>query len=361
MEANLLERKASNNAEDGYISESVIVYSRKKKSKFKEYLVNTLFTFDKKPFLLSLSKLLFGFGLLACPSIALFLLIYLIIPTPTKYLTLPFIISIGSCTAFLSMLLIVKLGISCKNSGILISSWERQALMRIFSCIIFNCFLIGALMHSEQFCLIFPIFQGNIGQMDKKEFSARELVQGSFIFRVLFLNFFWDFHHSKLGYFDLTKDFLKEFRTNLNLFNSSILTTTIYYLIKVIFVKSKNTIIYISICLIVIYESFLFMFYPIGDDFNYLKGGFFYKYSNYFELIPFLFVIIGLILIAFKIHILALVKDKLYSYKSRKKDKSTIVIAIASFIIIIIGLGIVMYVLFRMLFVTIERKNIFLI
>lgn len=213
-------------------------------------------------------------------------------------------------------------------------------------------------MRSEQFCLEFPIFQGNIAQMDKKEFTARELVQGSFIFRVFFLNFFWDPHHSQLGYFDLTKNFLKEFRNNLNLFNLSILATTIYYLIKVIFVKSKNTIVYIVICIIIIYEWLLFMFYPIEDDFNYSNGGFFIKHSKYFELIPFIFVINGLIWIAFKVHILALIRKKLYSYKSRKKDKSTIAIAITSFIIILIGLSIVMYVICYMLFITIERMTI---
>lgn len=346
------------------IPEPFISYSNKKKSKLKKTLINSLFYYDKHPAIFTLFKIIIGFLILGVPAIAIMSLVYFFKPLPSKYLFLPNIITITISVAALTMILVIKGRYNIIQSGLLISSWERLGICKIIGCLILNCFILSILMRLESISINVPFYQANVTQVESSEYPAKQLTQGSFIFRLIFLSFFWSIKHEHLGYFYIDNRFLCEFKESLSHVFKSILAFAIYYLIKMTFFESKNTFVYLIITIVTIYECFLFIYFPLdGTDHHHNANCFFFNHSKYFEVIPLFFILFSYSWLGIKNNIIKLIKKKLYPYRTKKKNYFTVIVAFLFFGCIAVGLTILLYVLMHLLFVKIECMyiNIFYI
>lgn len=328
------------------------------KYNLKTILIKSIKTYAKYPYVSSLVKLLIGFLLLGLPTIIFYFLIYVIYPVYIRYLILPFIISFSLCTALMLLFLIVKCNENWIKYGPIFPSWERQSCFSTLSCISFNIFMIIISKQLEGFFFNISILKGNISQV-KEEIHGKTLNQGTFIFKLLFIGLLWDSKHEELDYFELPNNFQREFKNELTAPIKPILILACYYLFSLIFFNSKNTIEHISLCIIIIFESFYLILFPIGDSYDYKKISFLYSNTQYFELIP-LIILSGIISwLMVKKHIVTLYTDNPYS--NIDKNIVTIIIALVSFILVMIGLiGLIMLLLI-ILTVDITRKHFLLI
>ena len=82
---------------------------------------------------------------------------------------------------------------------------------------------------------------------------------------------------------------------------------------KIIFFKNRKEFLFFIFNIIVVFQSFFTIFYPIEkkEDENALKDEYFSNVGfKYIELIGYLFIILILIIISFKEHIIKLIRKK---------------------------------------------------
>ena len=324
-------------------------------SKFRNILINNMLFFTTHYIFFSIIKLIIGIIFILVPFI--FFLI-LLIKDKNNYLILGFIISFSVSSGILILLLVFKLGENINIYGIMLCSWERINVFKIFDYIIIFTFDIILFSFIENFTIQLPILKETVSQLIniEGEINIKFLNQGSFLFRILFILLYWDTHkdeqnnftQKEIGYFQFDTSF-SDIRNNFK--NTIILIIFIYsyLLITSIFFKLKKCWYYIIISICGLYECFYFIFYPINNE--ELNNNYFEKnlLLLFIEIFPLFIMIFTYICLGFKNTIGKLRKNGFNLNKLMKKDKYTKMIVFSSFICLTLGylgiIGILIYLL----------------
>ncbi len=325
-------------------------------SKFRNLIINQVLFFTIHYSFFSIIKLIIGIIFILVPFI--FFLI-LLIKGDNNYLILSFIISFSISSGILILLFVFKLGDNINIYGIMLCSWERINVIKIFDYIIIFTLDIILFSFIENFVIQLPILKETVSQITRKEdeINIKLLNQGSFLFRILFILLYWDTHkdnqnnykQQEIGYFQFDISF-SDIRNNFN--NTIILIILIYsyLLFTSIFFKVKKCWYYIIISICGLFECFYFIFYPLNNEES-NNNNYFEKDSLllFIEIFPLFIMIFSYIFLGFKNTIGKLKKNGFNLNKLIKKDKYTTIIVFSSFICLILGylgfIGIIIYLL----------------
>lgn len=320
-------------------------------TKFKQKLTKMIHFSENYPSFFSLIKLLLGLIIIALPAILIMYFIFSPISIKGKYIIFPYFITISLYTGLLIIIIVLRLGDDCSYYGILISSWERNNVYKIFNSIVINILIIYSFFSFEKFFINLPIQKEMIANIPNE---AKHFTTGSHLLRIIFIFTFWN-REDNLGYFEYEDELFVDFRNLLCKFATSLIAICMYYLLKVIIFRTKNSFISILICIIVLYECFFFEFFPIKTPIT-TKNTIYYQYDIYFylEIIPIFICLLCLLYLSFYYYIRGTYKRKLFSYRTRKTNIPTYCIIAISFICTICGIGCHLFILLESLIQNIE-------
>lgn len=338
-----LDTKPKQNKNDIKIRAKVI-------TKFKQKLIKMIPFSEKYPFIFSFIKLILGLIIISVPAILIMLFIFSPKSIKGKYIILPYFITISLYTGMLIIIIVLRLGDDCSYYGILISSWERNNIYKIFNSIIINILIIYSFFSFENFFINLPIQKEMVANISN---GTKIFNTGSHLLRIIFIITFWS-RESNLGYFEYDNEFLNDFRELLCKFATPLIAISMYYLLKVIIFRTKNSFISILICIIVLYECFFFEFSPIQTSKN-IENTNYYEYDikYYLEIIPLFIFLLCLLYLSFHYYIIGAYKRKLFSYRSRKTNIPTYFIISLSFVCVICGIGCHILILLNLLIIDI--------
>lgn len=330
-----------------------------KANEFKLRLIKQ-FKFFEEHFLLSaFLKLIFGIIILGLPFLCMIIFNAINFSDKNNFFFLPYFISISLIIGSLMILLVIKLGEGCQMYGIIIYSWERKNLFRIIESIIRGLHFLWFLFMCEKFIKAFNLLKEKVAQTNEKRSSSWLFNRGAYTLRILFILFFWDseknnegkYIHEYLEYFDYEESVFSEFHSYIQSLLLPIIFLSFYNLFKIIFFKDGKQILFLVLSLLIIFQSFFIIFYPIDkrDD---ISNEDYFSNTNckYIELIVYLLIILILMFWSFNQHILKLIRKKYFPKKSQGKKNIIIAILFSSFLINIIGYILIIVLIFSFTF-----------
>jgi hypothetical protein len=324
-------------------------------SKFRNILINHVLFFTIHYSFFSIVKFIIGIIFILVPFI-FFLILF--IKGENNFLILSFIISFAISSGILILLFVFKIGDSISIYGIMLCSWERINVLIIFDYIIIFTLDIILFCFIESFVIQLPILKETVSQIINKddEINIKYLNQGSFLFRIMFILFYWDTHkdnqnnytQKEIGFFQFDVSF-SDIRNHFQNIIILIIIIYAYLLFTSIFFKVKKSWYYIIISICGLFECFYFLFYPMND--KEISNEYFEKdlFLLFIEIFPIFIMIFTYIFLGFKNTIVKLRKNKFHLNKLIKNDKYTNILVFSSFICINIGylgiIGIIIYLL----------------
>ena len=331
---------------------------------FKLKLIKQFNYFEEHYIINALLKLLFGLVILALPFICIIIFISINFSEKNNYFFFPYFISVCLIIGALMILLVIKIGEGCQMYGIIIYSWERKNLFKIFNSIIIGFHLLWFFFLCEKYAKSFNLLKEKVAQISMKESTTKLFNKGSYTLRILFILFFWDseknkegfYIHQNLDYFDYEEYVFSEFHSYIQFLLIPIIFLSFYHLFKIIFFKESKQILFLILNILIAFQSFYIIFYPMEikeDDFN--ENYFSNTNCKYFELIVYISIIILLIIQSFYLHIIKLIRKK-YFPKKIEKSYIIIIISIFSFLINLVGYIIIIILLFSFSFDEINER-----
>jgi hypothetical protein len=340
-------------------------------NEFKVKIIKQFNYFEEHYIINALLKLLFGLVILALPFICIIIFISINFSEKNNYFFLPYFISVCLIIGTLMILLVIKLGEGCQMYGIIIYSWERKNLFKIFNSIIIGFHLLWFFFLCEKYAKSFNLLKEKVAQISMKESTTKLFNKGSYTLRILFILFFWDseknkegfYIHQNLDYFDYEEYVFSEFHSYIQFLLIPIIFLSFYHLFKIIFFKESKQILFLILNILIAFQSFYIIFYPMEikeDDFN--ENYFSNTNCKYFELIVYISIIILLIIQSFYLHIIKLIRKKYFPrkiIKEKEKEKRyiiIIIISILSFLINLVGYIIIIILIFSFSFDEINER-----
>ena len=339
--------------------------NHKNTSSFKLKLIRDIHYIEKKINTFTFLKFLLGFIFLAIP---LFIIIYFICSDysiMSKYIFFPYFFSLSILMGSFTIILVIKLGDACRNYGLFIVSWERINMFNILQLIMASLFILWFLFLCEEFIINFNLLREKVAQSNNNESSSRIFNEGTYSIRLLFILFLWDtektdkgtYVHYKVGYFEYEGTFFNDFHDSLSKLLIPIICLCFFYLIKIIFIRTKRELLYSILFIVTLFKCFYFLLNNPGNNENYNKENVEYFRNNkgkYFEIIPTSIIIIIFIVLNFKRCILDLLHKKFYAYNKKEKNNFIFFIVVTSFILNTLGYLLFLFLLYLMYFKTIN-------
>ena len=349
--------------------------NHKNTSSFKLKLIKDINFMEKNIKTFTFLKFLLCFILLIIYLIIIIFFIFYDYSDKSKYIFLPCFLSISLIMGSLLIILVIKLGDACRTYGIFIVSWERIYMFKILNLIVINLFFLWFLFLCEEFVINFNLLKEKVAQSNSREISSKIFNEGTYMIRLLFILLLWDteknkngvYNHEKIGYFEYEETFFSDFHDSLKQLLVPIICLCFFYLVKLIFIKTKRGIIYGILFIVALFECFYFLlYYPSSKDDLKRKtnNGLlsdeneqYFKNSKikYFEIIPLNIIILKLILLNFKRCIIDLKHKKFYSYNNKEKNNFIFYTVIISFIFNTLGYLLFLLLLYLMYFSTINE------
>ncbi len=312
--------------------------------------------------LYTIIKFIFGFIIITLPYILFLYLFYnKNLEGSSRLIIIGYFITMSLTGAIVILLIVFKIGDSCKIYGFFFRPWELKYILRLinlFFIIIFSLFFFYSI---ESFYSDISLIKETIEQ---KSNSSKIFDKGSYILRYLFIYTFWktekdlkgNYIHKKIEYFDYEQSF-DDFREIFNPFFYPFIYLLSYLFCRLIIFKIKYF--WLNLCIILcgLFECFYFIFFPINDSQNFTS--FKSKQNIYFEkdykLISFEFFPLIILIISFMIYgyietINKLIKKKLYSRKNYKFSIIVNIFSILSFLCLLIGYGIILFFIIHSIF-----------
>lgn len=332
---------------------------------FKIKIIKQFYYFEEHFIINILLKLFFGVIILALPFICIIIFNIINFSGKSNFFFFPYFITLSLMIGFLMILLVIKIGENCQMNGIIIYTWERKNIFKIINSIIIGFYLLWFTFICEKFTNVYNLLKEKVAQSSNKETSTQLFNRGSYTLRILFILFFWDtekdndkeYIHKYLDYFEYEESVLSEFHSYIQSLILPIIFISFHYIFKIIFFKSRKEFLFFILNIIVVFQSFFIIFYPIEkkEDDNALKDEYFSNVGcKYIELIAYLLIILILIIISFEEYIIKLIRKKYYPKKGNKKI--TIIIIISSFMINFIGYILIIILLLFFSFDKIDEK-----
>lgn len=335
-------------------------------NKFKVKIIKQFNYFEEHYIINALFKLFFGLVILTLPFICIIIFISINFSEKNNYFFLPYFISVCLIIGSLMILLVIKIGEGCQMYGIIIYSWERKNIFKIFNSIIIGFHLLWFFFLCEKYAKSFNLLKEKVAQTSMKESTTRLFNKGSYTLRILFILFFWDseknnegyYVHQNLDYFDYEEYVFTEFHSYIQFLLIPIIFLSFYNMFKIIFFKDSKQIITFSLLNILIaFQSFYIIFYPMEQKEDSINLNYFSNTNcKYIELIVYISIIILLIIKSFNLHIVKLIRKKYFPKKINGKPYIIIVISILSFLINIVGYTMIIILLFSFSFDEINEK-----
>ena len=228
-------------------------------SNFRNTLIQQVLYFSYHSKIYSSIKFIIGLIFILGPFISFLILIT---KKEYRYIILGFFISFTLMSGFLILLLVFKLGDDINIYGLMLCSWERLNICKIIDYILYFSFVIVFFSILEKFLFDLPLLKGTVIQVIEKDENSKILNEGSFIFRILFISFFWDVNNNSIGYFEFDESF-SFFRDKFKfIFISFILIYSYKLLISILF-KIKRFWYHFIISICGLFECFFFFILPI--------------------------------------------------------------------------------------------------
>ena len=322
----------------------------------KHYLINTFL------------KLIFGIIILILPFICIIIFNSIDFSNKNKFIFFPYFITLCSLIGALMILLVIKIGEACQMYGIIIYSWERKNIFKIINSIVIGFFFLWIFFIFERYSKAYNLLMEKVAQTSTKESSTQLFNRGSYTLRILFILFFWDtekdknnnYIHRVLEYFEYEESVISEFHSYIRSLILPLLLLSIYILLKIIFFKNRKNFSFLLLNILIIFQSFFLIFYPINKKENNDNISNEPYFSNtgckYVELLVYLSIILILIFISFKGYIIKLIRKKYYPWKVKDKNIIIIIVIFASFIINLIGYILLIVLLFILAFDRIDEN-----
>lgn len=335
-------------------------------NEFKVKIIKQFNYFEEHYIINALLKLLFGLVILTLPFICIIIFISINFSEKNNYFFLPYFISVCLIIGTLMILLVIKLGEGCQMYGIIIYSWERKNLFKIFNSIIIGFHLLWFFFLCEKYAKSFNLLKEKVAQTSMKE-STKLFNKGSYTLRILFILFFWDseknkegyYIHQNLDYFDYEEYVFTEFHSYIQFLLIPIIFLTFYNLFKIIFFKDSKQILFSILNTLIAFQSFYIIFYPMEIKEDSINENYFSNTNcKYMELIVYISIIVLLIIESFYLHIIKLIRKKYFPKKLKEKEKPyvIIIISILSFLINLVGYILIIILLFSFSFDEINEK-----
>ena len=338
--------------------------NHKNTSPFKLKLIRDIQFIEKKIKTFTFLKFLLGFIILAIP---LFIIIYFICSDysiMSKYIFFPYFFSLSILMGSFTIILVIKLGDACRNYGLFIVSWERINLFKILKLIMTSLFILWFLFLCEEFIINFNVLKEKVAQSNNKESSTRIFNEGTYSIRLLFILFLWDteknnngYIHDKIGYFEYEGTFFNDFHYSLSRLLIPIVCLCFFYLVKIIFIRTKREILYCILFIMTLFKCFYFLLNkPQKKESNNEENVEYFRNnkSKYLEIIPTTIIIIIFIVLNFKRCIIDLLHKKFYAYNKKEKNNFIFYTVITSFIFNTLGYLLFLLLLHLMYFKTIN-------
>ena len=366
--------KFKNNINDEEKDENELLYKEEnnvliegKINEFKAKIIKQFNYFEEHYIINALIKLLFGLVILTLPFICIIIFISINFSEKNNYFFFPYFISVCLIIGALMILLVIKIGEGCQMYGIIIYSWERKNIFKIFNSIIIGFHLLWFFFLCEKYAKSFNLLKEKVAQTSMKENTNKLFNKGSYTLRILFILFFWDseknkegyYIHQNLDFFDYEDNVFTEFHSYIQFLLIPIIFLSFYNLFKIIFFKYSKQILFSILNILIAFQSFYLIFYPmeIKEDNN--NGNYFANTNcKYIELIVYISIIIILIIESFYLHIIKLIRRKYFPKKLKEEEKPyfIITISILSFLINLVGYIIVIILLFSFSFDEINER-----
>ena len=334
---------------------------------FKLKIIRQFNYFNNHYILNTFIKLIFGIFIIALPFICIIIFEQIDFSKKDNFMFFPYFITLCIILGSLTILLVIKLGESCQIYGIIIYTWERKNLFQITNTIFIGLLLLWFLFACEKFIKSYNLLKERVAQTISKESSTKLFNKGSYTLRILFILFFWDtekdkngdYIHELLEYFDYEENVLSEFNDDFRSLIVPIILISFYNLLRLIFFKYKKQILYFSLNLLILFQSFFLAFYPIDQTYtDVFKENYFSNIAcKYLELLVYIAIIFLFMYISFKEYISNLIRKKYFPRKAKIKYKKIIIlIVVSSFIINIIGYIFLIILFFMLTFDEIDEK-----
>ena len=320
-------------------------------SNFRNTLIQQVLYFSYHSKIYSSIKFIIGLIFILGPFISFLILIT---KKEYRYIILGFFISFTFISGFLILLLVFKLGDDINIYGLMLCSWERLNICKIIDYILYFSFVIVFFSILEKFLFDLPLLKGTVIQVVEKDENSKILNEGSFIFRILFISFFWDANNNSIGYFEFDESF-SFFRDKFKfIFISFILIYSYKLLISILF-KIKRFWYHFIISICGLFECFFFLFYPFDNKNEiYNQNEIYFVKKNgliLIELLPLFIMILTYIFLGLKDTLGKYRKKGFFLNKALKTDKITFYLSLISFSCILIGysglIGIILYLSFK--------------
>ena len=344
--------------------------NHKNTSSFKLKLIKDIHFIEKKINIFTFLKFILGFILLVIPLLFIIYFIYSEYTIMSKYIFFPYFISLSILMGSFVIILVIKFSDACRNYGIFIVSWERINLFKILKLIVTSLFILWFLFLCEEFIINFNLLREKVAQSNNSESSSRIFNEGTYSIRLLFILFLWDtetngkgaYIHNKVGYFEYEGTFFNDFHNSLSKLLIPIICLCFFYLLKIIFIKTKREIIYVILFIVTLFKCFYFLLNKpkkeenLKNFKNNLENEEYFKNNKgkYCEIISVTIIIIILIVLNFKRCIIDLLHKKYYSFHKKEKNNFIFYTVITSFIINTLGYLLFLILLYSMYFITIN-------
>ena len=274
---------------------------------FKIKIIKQFYYFEEHFIINIFLKLFFGVIMLAFPFICIIIFNIINFSEKSNFFFFPYFITLSLMIGFLMILLVIKIGENCQMNGIIIYTWERKNIFKIINSIIIGFYLLWFTFICEKFTNVYNLLKEKVAQSSNKETSTQLFNRGSYTLRILFILFFWDtekdndkeYIHKYLDYFEYEESVLSEFQSYIQSLILPIIFISFHYIFKIIFFKSRKEFLFFILNIIVVFQSFFIIFYPIEkkEDDNALKDEYFSNVGcKYIELIAYLLIILILII-----------------------------------------------------------------
>ena len=233
-------------------------------NEFKVKIIKQFNYFEEHYIINALLKLLFGFVILALPFICIVIFILFNFSEKNNYFFLPYFISVCLIIGASMILLVIKIGEGCQIYGIIIYSWERKNIFKIFNSIIIGFHLLWFFFLCEKYTKSFNLLKEKVAQTSMKEASTRLFNKGSYTLRILFILFFWDseknkdgyYIHQNLDYFEYEESVFSEFHSYIQFLLIPIIFLSFYNIFKIIFFKDSKQIVFSLLNILISFKSF---------------------------------------------------------------------------------------------------------
>ena len=345
--------------------------SNKFNTPLKYQLMSNLDFIDHHFVFFTFIKYLIGLLFLVIPFLFIIGFISLDYDQRYKYMLLPYFLTISSLIGSLIILLVIKLADTCRASGILVTTWERKNVFRILKMIGITFIILWNLFLFESFIMNFNVLKEKVAQSRTKQSSSKFFDRGTYMIRIFFILLLWDrekdpatgkYVYENVGYFEYEGTFFEDFHKALNSLLIPIIVLSILTLIKVFFIKTKNGLFYIGLCLMIMIKSFIFICYPTTNEdqiqLNLSEETSYFTNTSikYVEFIFDFLIILIMVYFSWKIFIKNLLNKKYYSYKTKSQIKSIFILVISAFSINVLGYLVLLLLLFMIYFYEINEN-----